>query len=230
MQSIKFKSELEKILGTKIKNPNLFITAFVHRSYLNESRDPKIKESNERLEFLGDAVLQFLTSELIYKKYPEFPEGQLTNLRSKLVNTDSLAEESKRLGLSKYVFVSKGEKETVKTSNYILADLFEAVLGALYLDSGITACRKYLTKELFYKCDDIVKNGKLKDAKSLYQEYAQDELGITPHYKLIKTEGPDHNKSFTVGLYLGNKLISEGTGPSKRKAERNAAQNALEKK
>ncbi len=224
-----FKKDIEKILKIKVKDINLYTTAFTHRSYLNETKDDSVKESNERLEFLGDAVLQFLTSEMIYKNYPEFPEGQLTNLRSKLVNTESLAEESKRLGFSKFVLVSKGEKETVKTSNYILADLFEAVLGAIYLDRGIGVCREYLTRELFYKCDDIVNSGKLKDAKSLYQEYTQEKLGITPHYKLLKSEGPDHHKTFTVGVYLGDNLISEGKGSSKRKAEREAAQKALER-
>lgn len=200
--------------------------AFIHRSYLNESSE-ETNQSNERLEFLGDAVLQFLTSEYIYKNLNDYTEGQLTNLRSRLVNTDSLAEESSRLGLSQYLQISKGEKETASESNYILADTFEALLGAIYLDQGIDKCREYLVTNLFYKTQEIIDEGELKDPKSLYQEQAQEKHGVTPSYRLISDEGPDHQKTFTVGVFLNDKLIAKGDGSSKRKAQQVAAHNAL---
>lgn len=220
--------ELQKTIKIKFNNEDILNQAFIHRSYLNES-DEENSNSNERLEFLGDAVLQFLTSEYIYNKYNEFPEGEMTNLRSRLVNTESLAEESARLNLSEYLQISKGERETASASSYILADTFESLLGAIYLDKGIDACRTFLDENLFYKTEGIIEEGDLKDPKSLYQELAQEKHNITPTYKVISDSGPDHQKTFKVGVYLGSKLIAEGEGPSKRKAQQNAAQNALER-
>jgi len=221
------KKELEKQIGIKINDISHFELAFIHRSYLNES-DDDIKESNERLEFLGDAVLQFISSAYLYNKYRDYPEGQLTNLRSKIVNTESLAEETVRLGLQKHLLVSKGEKNTVEESKHMQADTFEAVLGAIYLDSGIKVCIKYLHKNLFYKIEKIVNSGSLKDHKSLYQEYSQEHFNTTPTYKVLSEEGPDHDKKFVMGLYINDELISKGTGGSKRSAQQDAAQKALE--
>mgnify|MGYP001577880711 CR=1 FL=1 len=219
---------LQKVINIKFKNKEILKQAFIHRSYLNEN-NIGVTTSNERLEFLGDAVLQFLTSEYIYNEYGDYTEGNLTNLRSRVVNTESLAQEASRLNLSDYLMISKGERETAAESNYILADTFEALLGAIYLDSkDIDLCRNYLKKQLFYKISQILEEGELKDSKSLYQEIAQEKYEITPTYKVIEDEGPDHQKTFKVGVYLNNNLIAFGTGASKRKAQQSAAQKAIE--
>jgi ribonuclease-3 len=217
---------LEKRLGIKFKNPVLLKKALIHRSYLNETSE-EVDESNERLEFLGDAVLQFLSSEFLYKNYPLLGEGDLTNIRSKVVNTESLAYESSRFEIGEFILISRGEKETAKESHSILANVFEAILGALYLDQGIEASRSYLNANLFYKVEDVVKSGSLKDSKSLYQEIAQEKYLVTPQYKIITEEGPDHNKIFISAVYINNKEIARGSGSSKRKSEQEAAQNAL---
>lgn len=219
---------LEKAINIKFQNKEILEQAFIHRSYLNENSNG-VTSSNERLEFLGDAVLQFLTSEHIYTDYSEYTEGDLTNLRSRIVNTESLAQEASRLNLSEFLLISKGEKETAAESNYILADTFEALLGAIYLDTkDIDLCREYLGKQLFYKIPSILEEGELKDSKSLYQEMAQEKYGVTPTYKVLEDEGPDHQKTFKMGVYLENKLIAYGTGASKRKAQQSAAQKAIE--
>ena len=218
--------EVEAVLKITFTNKGLIEKALTHRSYLNENTEG-IAESNERLEFLGDAVLQFLSSEYIFKRYSDFKEGDLTNLRSKIVNTESLAKESLRLKLGEHLLISRGEKETAKESNYILANTFEATVGAIYLDQGIEVCREFVHRELFYKADKIIKRGNLKDAKSLYQEITQEKYSITPTYKLIEDEGPDHNKLFKVGVYLDKELVAEGEGTSKRKAQQDAAEDAL---
>ncbi len=230
MSSADFNHEsLEKAIKIKFKDQNILRQAFIHRSYLNEN-NTGVTSSNERLEFLGDAVLQFLTSEHIYEHYSDYTEGNLTNLRSRIVNTESLAQEASRLNLSDYLMISKGERETAAESSYILADTFEALLGAIYLDSkDIELCRKYLSKQLYYKIPQILEEGELKDSKSLYQEIAQEKYGITPTYKVLDDEGPDHQKTFKVGVYLDNQLIAFGTGASKRKAQQSAAQAAIEK-
>jgi ribonuclease-3 len=216
---------LEKNLGIEFKDKNLLTKALIHRSYLNEASD--IEESNERLEFLGDAILQFLSSEFLYQSYKDLGEGDLTNIRSKIVNTISLAEESARFDAGNYILISRGEKETARESSSILANVFEAILGALYLDQGIDVCREYLHKRLFYKVEEVVKSGSLKDPKSLYQEIAQEKYFVTPQYKIITEEGPDHNKTFVSAVFINEKEIARGEGSSKRKAEQEAAQNAL---
>lgn len=218
--------DIERKVNIKYKNRELLKTAFTHRSYLNESKEPNIK-SNERLEFLGDAVLQFLSSQYIFSKYPDLPEGELTNLRSHIVNTESLSAESKRLNFDNYLLISKGEKNTAATSAYIMANAFEAFLGSLYLDQNIDVCNKFLHDNLFYKADELIKEGNLKDPKSLYQEIAQEKFNITPNYEVISEVGPDHEKEFVVGLYLDTKLVSKGSGASKRKAQQDAAKKAL---
>ena len=224
------EAELVKVLGIdKIKDKNIFEEAFTHRSYLNENKDQNL-ESNERLEFLGDAVLQFLSTEYLFNKFKHIKEGTLTAYRAALVNTNSLAEESKRLGFGKFLRLSKGEELNKGRENtYILANTFEAVLGALYLDQGLEKCKKFLEKNLFYKIDRIIKEEAYKDKKSAFQEIAQEEQGITPTYKVIREWGPDHNKKFEVAVYLGKDKIATGVGSSKQKAEIEAAKKAIEK-
>ncbi len=223
------KKVLEETLGSKILNERLFITAFTHRSFLNEHLDYK-NPSNERLEFLGDSVLQLLSSEFLYDYFPEAPEGDLTNYRAAIVCTTSLAEESKRLGFGKFLFLSNGEETTGgREREYILANTFEAVLGALFLEKGIDFCRGFAKKELLYKIDDIVKKQAYKDAKSLFQEASQEKFSLTPEYRVIESWGLDHEKTFKVGSYLDNKLWGTGEGKSKQKAEQQAALESLDK-
>lgn len=221
-------NEIQEKLNITFKNSDILKLAFVHRSYLNETKDKSII-SNERLEFLGDAVLQFISSSYIYKLVPEFSEGELTNLRARVVNTESLASETSRLDLSQYLYISKGEKEVAKESNYILANLFESIIGAIYLDQGLEACEKFLMTNLFYKISEILSEGRLKDPKSQFQEFSQEKYNITPVYTLLAEEGPDHDKRFTIGVYVDDKLKGTGKGSSKRKAEQSAAQDALDK-
>ena len=220
--------KLSEVLKLKITSEDLFTTAFTHRSYLNEH--PKYKfPSNERLEFLGDAVLQLLSSEYLYEQYPN-PEGDLTNFRSALVCTESLGEEAGRLGYGDFLLLSKGEEANGGRENeYILANTFEAVLGAMYLQGDLEICRDFITKELLYKAEEIVESKSYKDAKSRFQEKAQDILGVTPQYKVVDSWGPDHKKSFKVAVYLSREEYGVGEGPSKQKAEQEAALNALDK-
>ncbi len=220
--------KIEQILGCEINDIKLFETAFTHRSYLNEHSDYP-NPSNERLEFLGDAVLQLLSSEYLFTNYNE-PEGTLTNYRSAIVCTESLAHESERLGYGELLYLSRGEEATGgRTRPYILANTFEAVLGALYLEKGLDFCRDFVTKELLYKMDDIINEEGHRDAKSQFQELAQEKTGITPSYKVLDSWGADHDKTFKVGVYLGNKEYGIGEGRSKQRAEQQAAINAIDK-
>lgn len=205
----------------------LFEEAFTHRSYLNEHEEKELS-SNERLEFLGDAVLQFLSSKFLFQKYKDIPEGDLTNIRAALVRTESLAEESKRLNFGEFLLLSRGEENSNgREREYILANTFEAVLGAIYLNKeNIEICEKYLARNLFYKTEKIVENKEFKDFKSSYQEYTQEKFGVTPIYKVIDEWGPDHSKNFKVGVYLGEELKGEGVGGSKQEAEHEAAKSA----
>ena len=222
-------NKVQEILDTKLENEDLFRTAFTHRSYLNEHPNSKYK-SNERLEFLGDAVLQLASSEYLFQKYENSPEGDMTNYRSAIVCTSSIGAEAKRLGYGEMLFLSNGEESTGgRTREYILANTFEAVLGALYLEKGFDFCRKFLEKELFYKIEKVIEEEKYKDAKSLFQEKAQEKYGITPTYKIEDSWGPDHEKNFKVGVFLDNNLWGEGRGKSKQKAEQDAAEKALKK-
>lgn len=212
----------------KFKNKDLLENAFVHRSYLNEH--PKFNlPSNERLEFLGDAVLEFITSEHLYKTYDEEPEGRLTAYRSSLVKTETLAQLAKELDFGSKLKLSKGEDESGgRESEYLLADTFEAFIGALYLDQGIPACRTFLEETLFPKLDEIVRTRAYKDYKSLLQEIAQEKVNFTPIYKVLDEQGPDHNKTFKVGVFIKDKQEGVGEGSSKQRAEVDAAKNALE--
>ena len=187
---------VEKILEINFKNEELLKTALTHRSYLNEHPEYK-NPSNERLEFLGDAVLQFLSSKYLYDIFPKAPEGNLTNVRAALVNTRSLAEESRRLGYGEYLLLSNGEEASGgRDREYILANTFEAVLGAIYIEHGIEKCDEFLNKSLFYKVKSIVENNAYKDYKSTLQELSQAKLSETPTYKVLEEIGPHHNQTF----------------------------------
>jgi ribonuclease III len=220
--------ELQKILGFTFKNQELMHSAFYHRSYLNEARH--IKESNERLEFLGDAILSTLTSVFLYTTYPEYPEGTLTNIRSSLVNTKSLADAARSLHLGDLLFLSKGEEESGGRNNQsLLADSFEALLGAIFLENGLDEVRKFLNNALFPKTIEIIKTKSYIDFKSYLQEIIQDKTKISPVYNVTKSEGPDHDKTFWIDVKAGDTVLGSGMGKSKQLAEQAAARSALEK-
>jgi ribonuclease-3 len=205
---------------------SLLVTAFTHRSYLNEHRKTA-SEHNERLEFLGDAVLELVVTEYLYTNYSE-PEGVLTNWRSALVRTESISEAAARLGFEPLLRLSRGEKRgSERARQQILANCYEAVIGALYLANGYEAAKDYITKSLLPMFDDILQTGSWLDPKSRLQELAQNREGFTPQYKLLKEEGPDHDKSFEVGVFVNDKLKGKGEGPSKQAAQVAAASQAL---
>lgn len=223
-------SAFEKKLGLNFKNKDLLMQAFVHRSYLNENPDFHLSQ-NERLEFLGDAVLELIVTEELYKKYPEKAEGELTNWRAALVNAKMLTSVAEELNFNDFLLLSRGEKKELgKARAYILANTFEALIGSLYLDSGYEPTEKFIKKYLIKNLSDIIKNGSYKDSKSYFQEKAQDIAGITPIYKVIKEWGPDHQKNFTVGVFLAEELVAEGEGSSKQEAEDQAAKEGLKVK
>ena len=221
-------SLLEKKLGLKFKKKEFLIQAFVHRSYLNENPDFYLTH-NERLEFLGDAVLELIITESLYQKYPKKPEGELTNWRAALVNAKMLSKIAKRLDLNDFLLLSRGEtKEIGKARQYILANAFEALIGAIYLDQGYKKPQEFIEKNLIKELPEIIKKGLFKDAKSRFQEEAQEGAGITPTYKVLEDWGPDHAKHFIIGVFLDKELIAKGEGSSKQEAEEEAAKNALE--
>jgi ribonuclease-3 len=213
----------------------LLRTAFTHRSFLNEQKvDPETKkplEHNERLEFLGDAVLELAVTEFLYAKYPDKPEGELTAIRAALVNTVSICDAAKRFGMNDFLLLSKGEaKDTGRARDVILANAFESFLGALYIDQGYDAARDFIDRALFKKTDEVVAKKLWQDPKSRFQEIAQEVAGITPNYKIVREEGPDHDKRFVAAVYIGKELIAEGAGMSKQEAETAAARSALDVK
>ncbi len=227
---MKDHSLFEKKLGFKFKNKNLLIQAFVHRSYLNENPDFRLS-NNERLEFLGDAVLELIVTEYLYQKYPKKSEGELTNWRASLVNAKMLAKTAKETGFNDFLLLSRGEtRELGKARQYILANTFEALIGAAYLDSGYKNCEKFIKKYLLVKLPHIIETGLFKDAKSRFQEEAQERVEMTPVYRVLGEKGPDHTKQFTIGVFLGKELISKGEGFSKQEAEEKAAEEALRTK
>lgn len=210
----------------KFRNKQLLEQSFVHRSYLNETK--KKLSSNERLEFLGDSVISFIVSQNLYNKYPNFDEGILTNLRSLLVNTKSLALCAKELNFGNYMLLSKGEEESRGRQNQsLLADSFEAFIGALFLDQGTEVVSDFLSLVLLPKADLYVKTKAFKDPKSLLQEKVQSQKQTSPLYKVVSEQGPAHAKIFTVGAYVDNILMGKGEGKSKQEAEENAAKEAL---
>jgi len=219
-------SQLEKTLDLKFKNKSLLTQAFCHRSFLNEN--PKFPlDHNERLEFLGDAILELIVTEFLYKNYQN-SEGELTTWRAALVNTQILSKITRKLDFEKYLLLSKGEaKDKGKARQCILANTFEAFLGALYLDQGYRRCQKFVNSYLLPELSRILKEGSWKDSKSYFQEIAQEKEKITPTYKVLKETGPDHAKHFVIGVFLDNELIAKGEGFSKQEAELKAAEEAL---
>ena len=222
-------SSLEKKIEIEFNNKDLLKQALVHRSYLNENPKFHLKD-NERLEFLGDAVLEMVVTEYLYANYPN-PEGELTNWRASLVNSKMLAKVAKQLKLNDYLLLSKGESKDIgRARQYISANAVEALIGAIYLDQGYEESSKFIKKEIIKDLPEIIKNKLYHDPKSSFQEKAQDKTGITPSYKVIKEWGPDHAKNFIVGVYLEEELIAEGQGISKQEAQEKAAATALKKK
>ena len=221
---------LEKKLNLRFENKDLLIQAFVHRSFLNENPDFKLFH-NERLEFLGDAILEQVVTEYLFRNYPEEPEGVLTSWRAALVNSKILARIAQELDFNDFLLLSQGESKDInKARQYILADTLEAFIGSLYLDQGLISCKDFIEKHLLKELPYIIKAGLFKDAKSSFQEQAQERAGITPTYKVLEEKGPDHIKRFIVGVFLGKDLIANGKGFSKQEAEEKAAQEALKAK
>jgi ribonuclease-3 len=223
-------SRLEEIIGIKFKNQNLLIQAVTHRSYLNEHPSNKL-DHNERLEFLGDAVLELIVTEYLYQNYPN-PEGELTNWRASLVNAKMLSDLAHELQLEKFLFLSRGEAKdkNTKARNYILANAFEALVGAIYLDQGLLKVKKFIYSQVVTRLPHIIANKLYIDAKSRFQEEAQERVGVTPSYKVIEESGPDHAKHFKIGVYVDEELVACGEGSSKQEAQMHAAEEGLKVK
>lgn len=220
-------NELSAKLGVEFKNLDLLREALTHRSYINENRELNIQH-NERLEFLGDAVLELASTRFLFEKYPDRPEGELTSFRAALVRTESLAVESKSVNLGEYIFMSKGEEATGgRNRPYILANTVEATIGAIYMDQGFEATEAVIKKLILWKADEIVNNRLDIDAKSKFQEQAQERVKYTPQYELTSEVGPDHDKVFKMTVKVNNFVFGEGEGHSKQEAEQQAASNAL---
>lgn len=220
------KDILERILGSPIDNIDLYTSAFTHRSYLNENRSFHLPH-NERLEFLGDAVLEIISTEFLYKNY-EHSEGELTNFRSALVNYKMLSSIASRLGLEQFLQMSKGEARDIgRARQVILANCIEALIGALYLDAGYAAAQAFIVKEILVELPSVIEGGTYLDPKSRLQEMVQDKRGVTPTYGVVSESGPDHDKVFVVAAFMETQEIGRGEGPSKQEAEIVAAQDAL---
>ncbi len=215
-------------LGFEFNDIMLLVTALTHRSYVNEHQKT-VKEHNERLEYLGDAVLELVTSDFLYRNY-NYPEGVMTALRAALVRTESIGEAGKELGYEPLVRMSKGEKKgTERAHDSILADCFEAVVGATYLDQGYETARRLIAEHILVKIDTILADESWRDPKSHLQELAQKTDGAAPVYRTLKEEGPDHEKTFTVGVYVKDELRGTGTGHSKQEAQTEAAREGVKK-
>ena len=224
--------ELEKLegkIGIKFKNINLLKEALTHRSYLNEHPNWPLPH-NERLEYLGDAVLELAVSEALFNKFPNYPEGQLTVLRAALVNYQMLSRIATEIDLDKFILMSKGERaDTSKAREVILANAIEAVIGAIYLDRGFGITEKFIQKFILIHIDEILRTKSYKDAKSELQEIIQEKLRVTPTYRVLEETGPAHQRTFKIGVYFGDKFIAEGTGSSKQEGEIEAAKSALKR-
>ncbi len=218
---------LEKILGVTFIDPIHLLTAITHRSYLNEHREAK-QMHNERYEFLGDAVLELVVTDFLFHKYPEKPEGELTAIRAALVNTVSISEAATQMEINEFLLLSKGEeRDTGRARQYILANTFESIIGAIYLDQGYDVAKEFIAGRLFDKTEKIVAKKLWQDAKSRFQELAQEHVGVTPNYETLNQTGPDHDRMFTVGVFLGESKIAEGKGRSKQEAEQSAAEAGI---
>jgi ribonuclease-3 len=225
---IKNIAELEKKIDLDFTNKDLLTLAFVHKSFINEHTEEKAY--NERLEFLGDAVLELAVTQFLYHHFPEQPEGQLTNWRSALVKGKNLAKVSRSLGLGEFLLLSRGEDLSKgREKEYILANTCEALIGAIFLDKGFEVANEFILKHIVVMLDDIIAKGLNVDAKSRVQELSQDKFNVTPTYELLREDGPDHDKKFVMGIYFGKKLAGEGEGPSKQDAEQAAAKDAMAK-
>ncbi|PIT93660.1 ribonuclease III [Candidatus Falkowbacteria bacterium CG10_big_fil_rev_8_21_14_0_10_43_11] len=222
---------LEEAIGVSFKNKELLKQAMVHRSYLNEHVSFALSH-NERLEFLGDAVLELIVTEHLYFKFPDKPEGDLTNLRASLVNAKMLAQVAEALEIEDSLYLSRGESKDAnsKARQFILADAVEAIIGAVYLDQGSHAAKKFISRKILCHLDEVIERELYLDPKSKFQERSQELYGITPHYIVISENGPDHAKNFAVGAYIGDEFIAQGNGTSKQEAQVKAAAEALKKK
>jgi ribonuclease-3 len=223
-------TKLQKLLNVQFSDTTVLLSAVTHRSYLNEHREATW-DHNERLEFLGDAVLELVVTDYLFHKFLEKPEGELTAVRAALVNTVSLSGASEELGVNDFLLMSKGEaKDVGRARQYILANAFEACIGAIYLDQGYETAKIFIADKLFGKTDEIVRRRLWQDAKSRFQELAQEYISVTPTYETIAQEGPDHDRIFTIGVYLKKEFVAEGKGRSKQEAEQQAAERAIEVK
>jgi ribonuclease III len=219
-------AKLQDRIKIKFEDESILQAALTHRSYLNENRKWPFPH-NERLEFLGDAVLELVTTEYLYRNYPN-PEGELTNLRSALVNYKMLSIIASDLGLEDFILLSRGEaKDIGRARQVILANAMEALIGAIYLDAGFDKARDFVHAYIISRLAEILNNGKILDPKSKFQELTQEKFGITPHYKVLSEWGPDHNKNFQVGVFIGERQVASGVGNSKQEAEISAAENGL---
>ncbi len=228
--TVRDTSTFQSILGFTFKDAMLLRTAFTHRSYVNEHRGETV-DHNERLEFLGDAVLELVVTRFLFDKYPDKTEGDLTAYRAALVNTVTISGAATKLGMNEYLRLSRGESKDVgRARQYILANTFEALIGAIYLDQGYDAAQGFIARHIFPLCDEIVSKRLWQDSKSRFQEEAQERVSVTPSYAILKEEGPDHDKHFTVGVYLGSELVATGEGKAKQEGEQMAARKALEVK
>jgi len=222
--------KLEKIVGVTFGDKIHLLTAVTHRSYLNEHKEAQ-QDNNERYEFLGDAVLELVITDFLFHQYPEKPEGELTAIRAALVNTVSLSDAATKMKINEFLLLSKGEsKDTGRARQYILANAFEAIIGAIYLDKGYESAKEFIASHLFDKTETIVKKRLWQDAKSRFQELSQEHFSVTPSYETLNQSGPDHDRVFTVGVFLGSEKIAEGEGRSKQEAEQSAAEAAIEVK
>ena len=223
-------SEFEKNIGVNFSDKTLLKQAFTHRSYLNENRKTNL-EHNERLEFLGDAVLELIVTAHLYEKYPTYNEGEMTSLRSALVNANTMAEVASKIKMNDFMLLSRGEaKDVGRARQYILANAIEALIGAIFLDQGYQTAEKFVGEQLFPLLPKIIKEGFWLDAKSRFQEKSQEIAGTTPSYESLKETGPDHDKHFTIGVFLGKEKVAEGEGKSKQDAEQAAARAGLQAK
>ncbi len=218
--------DFSKKLGIPVRNSELFQESITHRSYLNEHRGYKLNH-NERLEFLGDAVLELIVTEYLYHTFPN-PEGELTSFRAALVNGEMLANIAGRMGIGEFLLMSRGEaKDTGRARMWLLANAMESVIGALYLDSGYDETKTFIEKNILSELPKVLADGSYADPKSRFQELAQEKAGVTPNYRILKEWGPDHDRHFTAGIFIGEELVAEGEGASKQEAQRSAAEAAL---